>query len=564
MRQFRNQLSALGGNGGGIAPIPPDADYWYSSPGYSSDSGMRVSPETAMKHPTVYACVRVVAETFASMPAIIYKRLPDGGKERATDHPLYDVLHNTPNQWQTAFEFFEMMQGHLELRGNAFAAICPGKKGAVDSLVPIHPDRVAVFRLPNGRLRYQVRAWYDGSIQNYAQDEMFHMRGLSSDGMVGMSTIALQREPIGTALAQQEYAARFFANDSKPGGVLEHPAKMSPEAYKRAKESFQESQQAHNRHKVALLEEGMKYTAISVSNKDSQFLEARQFSRGEVCGMFRVPPHKIGDLTKAAFSNIEQQAIEFITDCMRPRVVRWESRISQDLIVPLQLPDEEEYFIEFLMDALLRGDLKSRYDSYTLGRNGGWLCPNDVCRFENLNPIPPEKGGDDYLRPLNYMVAGAEPPPAPPGGPGAPAPPAGNPDADPTTDGADPVDPSIGQEDESAADARAKQEVIAARLREFVVAAGGRVVRKEVTALRKALARSGSNKTAFVVEATEFYEAHKHTVAETMHLEPAIAASYTEGNLKILSEAIEPIAVLDWIETDGPDVLATLSLGAKK
>lgn len=536
MRQFRNQLSALAG--GAIAPLPPDADYWYSNPGYASDSGMRVSPETAMRLATVYACIRVIGETFASMPAIIYKRLPDGGKERATDHPLYKVLHDTPNQWQTSFEFYEMMQAHLELRGNAFAAICPGPNGAVDSLVPIHPDRVSVFRLPSGRLRYQVRAWYDGSLQNYAQDEMFHMRGLSSDGMVGMSTIALMREPIGSALAQQEYAARFFANDSKPGGVLEHPAKMSPEAYKRAKESFQESQQAGNRHKVALLEEGMKYTAISVSNKDSQFLEARQFSRGETCSFFRVPPHKVGDLTKATFSNIEQQAIEFVTDCMRPRVVRWERRIQQDLIEPLQLPDEEEYFIEFLLDALLRGDLKSRYESYTLGRNGGWLNPNDICRFENLNPIPEEKGGNDYLRPLNYVVATDELPAAP----------------DPAVD---PADPGIGQEDQSA--------VNGARLREFAVAAGGRVVRKEVTALRKSLVRANGNREQFAKEAAEFYNDRLvHDVAETMQLDAVRARSYTDGNLRILSEAADPAAVLDWIETSGPDVLATLSLGAKK
>jgi HK97 family phage portal protein len=499
---------------------------------------MRVSPETAMKLATVFACVRVTSETFASMPPIIYKRLPDGGKERAVNHPLYRVLHDTPNQWQTSFEFFEMMQAHLELRGNAFAVINPGPNGAIDSLVPIHPDRVAVFRLPNGRLRYQVRAWYDGSITNYAQDEMFHMRGLSSDGMVGMSTIALARESIGTALAQQEYAARFFANDSKPGGVLEHPAKMSPEAYKRVKDSFQEAQSAANRHKVALLEEGMKYTAISVSNKDSQFLEARQFSRGEIASLFRVPPHKIGDLTKATFSNIEQQSIEFVTDCMRPRVVRWERRIAQDLIAPLQLPDDSEYFVEFLMDALLRGDLKSRYEAYTLGRNGGWLCPNDICSFENLNPIPPEKGGDDYLRPMNYVVATE-----------ADETPADQPKADPP-------DPEIDQDDDNA--------VNAALLRSFAIGAGGRVARKEVTALSKSLARSNGDREKFLKEAADFYAAHGELVAKTMQIDAEAARQYVDGNLKILQAAADPASVLEWIETNGPEVLATLSLGAKR
>jgi HK97 family phage portal protein len=407
---------------GGGTPVSPFDDRFYpSSAGYGSASGQTVTPELALRLAAVYSCVRVCAETIASLPLIIYQRLPDGGKKRAVDHPLYEVLHDKPNLWQTSFEFIEMMQAHLELRGNAFALIVPGPRGAVDALIPLHPDRVQVYRLPNGRLRYTVRDWYTGELQHYAQEEILHLRGWSSDGMVGMSTISLARESIGGGLGMQEYAARFFENDSRPGGVLTTPQTMSPEATERVRQSWQEAQSGANRHKVALLEQDLTYKAISVSNKDSQFLEAKEFNRVEIASLFRVPPHKIADLSRATFSNIEQQNIEFYTDCIRPRVVRWERRIKIDLIDPLDL-DENEYFCEFLMDAIIRGDLKSRYDSYTKGRFGGWLSPNDICRMENLNPIAKEDGGDTYLQPANMIPSGSAPP-------------------------ADPIDPGVAQED---------------------------------------------------------------------------------------------------------------------
>jgi HK97 family phage portal protein len=388
--------------------VDPGDDRWYgNSFGYGTASGQHVTPERALLLSAVYSCVRVCCETVSSLPLVVYKRLPDGGKERAITHPLYKVLHNRPNQWQTSMEWVEMMQGHQELRGNAFSLIQPGPQGAIDQLVPIHPDRVQVYRLPNGRLRYAVRDWYSGELRSYLQDEMFHLRGWSSDGMVGMSTVSLGRETMGVGLGQQDYAARFLENDAQPRGVLEHPASMSPEGYKRAKDSFQESQSGANRHKTAILEEGMTYHALTLNNKDSQFLEAREFTRSEIAGMFRVPPHKIGDLTKATFSNIEQQNIEFVVDCVRPRVVRWEQRINNDLINPLEI-DNEEYFCEFLLDGLLRGDQKSRYEAYTNGRNTGFLSVNDIRRMENLNPIGPD--GDEYLRPLNMVPVGTADP----------------------------------------------------------------------------------------------------------------------------------------------------------
>jgi HK97 family phage portal protein len=524
VRDFSSAFRILG-LGGAINPISPHDDFWYSRPGYASDSGMRVSPESAMQLSAVFSCVRVCAETLGSMPLIIYKRLPDGGKERATDHPLYKVLHNKPNIYQTAMEWVEMMQGHVELRGNGFSLIIPGRKGAIDELIPLHPDRVNVYRLPNGRLRYQVRAWYDGTVQNYAMEEIFHVRGLSSDGMIGMSPIAVQREVIGTALAQQEYAARFFSNDSQPRGVLEHPGKLGDVAYKRIKDSWQESQTGVNRHKAALLEEGLKYQAIGMNNKDSQFLEARQFSRSDIAGFFRVPLHKIGDLSKSAFSNIEQQAIEFVTDNQRPRAVRWEQRISVDLLDPLELGDGNEYFAEFLMDGLLRGDIKSRYDAYSVGRTGGWLSRNDVRRFENLNPI---KNGDDYLTPLNMGTTG---------GPGP-----------------DPNDQTANQTDATA---------VEARLRQFAIGAGERLVRKEIAALKRAAAKA-KDPEDFEREAILFYASHIDLISETMRISRAEANSYCQDNLSRVSGAgasgASVEAELEAIALDGPGELVEKAL----
>lgn len=400
-------------SGGGTQVNPFDDRYFVGNyAGYGTASGQHVTPALALNLSAVFACIRVCSETIASLPLIIYKRLPDGGKVRATEHPLYKVLHDKPNQWQTSMEWVEFMQAHLEARGNSYSLIQPGPQGAIDALLPLHPDRVQVYRLPNGRLRYTVTDWYTGERRNYAQEEMFHMRGWSDDGMTGMGTISLAREAIGVGLGQQEYAARFLENDAQPRGVLEHPQTLGSEAAKLVRDSFHQAQSGVNRHKVAVLEEGMTYKGISLNNKDSQFLEARVFTTAEIARFFRMQAHKIGDLSKATFSNIEQQNIEFATDCIRPRIVRWERRIKIDLIDPLELGDE--YFCEFLMDALLRGDQKTRYEAYVAGIQNGFLSPNDARRNENMNPISKEDGGDTYLRPTNMSTpVGSAPPTAP-------------------------------------------------------------------------------------------------------------------------------------------------------
>lgn len=502
--------------------LRPDSDYWYQNIGYQTASGLRVSPESAMRVSAVFACVRVIAETIASLPLIIYKRLPDGGKTRAADHPLYPVLHDKPNVVQTSYEFWEMMMAHLELRGNAFARILPGPSGAVDQLIPLHPDRVSVFRLPNGTLRYQVRYFYNAAVETYAQDEIFHLRGLSSDGLVGMSTIAVGAEVVGAGLAAQDFAARFFENDATPSGVMTHPKNISQAAYDRLKESIKQKHSGANQHSNMILEEGMDYKNIGITNKDSQLLEARQFSRGDIASLFRVPPHKIGDLTRATFSNIEAQNIEFATDSIRPRLVRLERRILNDLLLPLQLTDGNEYFCEFLMDALMRGDLKSRYEAYSTGINAGFLTRNEARAMENFNPID---GLDDPLTPLNMQSVNET----------------GNPDL-----GTD-VQPPAGPEDDTGSGG-------AKRLEQFVRAAAERVVRREVRALQQLEKRANGN---FAAKVMEFYQVHTDYVADAMQIDIDAASEYTSYNCGVVTKhRAQGIAA---IEDDAADHLVKLS-----
>ena len=293
------------------------------------------------------------------------------------------------------------MMASVVLRGNAYSEIRYDRSGAVSELCPLTTDNVAVEQLDNGRLRYNYRL-PTGQPRIFLQDEIFHLRGLSMCGPVGISPLSYAREVIGAALATQGYGARLFSNDARPGGILEHPGKIGADAAARLKQSWSSAHSGvGNSHKVAVLEEGMSFKPISMSAEDSQFLQTRKFQVSEIARIFRVPPHMIGDLERATFSNIEQQSIGFVRDTIRPWLVRWEQAISRDLI-----QDPETNFAEFSVDALLRGDIASRYAAYAVGRINGWLSANEIRSLENMNPI---EEGDDYLIPLNMTQAGADP-----------------------------------------------------------------------------------------------------------------------------------------------------------
>jgi HK97 family phage portal protein len=577
MRALRENQGILDRIRGGIrlgwavatgSALPPWDDYYYSRPGWDSAAGMSVTPESAMQLAAVFACVRVVSETLASLPLIIYKQLPDGSKVRAIEHPLYHVLHDTPNQWQTSMEFIEMMQAHLELRGNAFARILPGPRGAIDQLVPLHPDLVQVYRLPNGKLKYQVRSRFTSEVNWYVQDEIFHLRGLSSDGLVGLSPIALQRETVGKGLGMQDYGSRFFENDATATSWIGYPGKFKDDAAReKFRENWRKSQTGPNRFKTPVLEDGMSLKQIGISNKDSQFLEATAATNIDICGFYRVQPHKIGILDRTTHSNIEQQNIEFTVDTMRPRAVRWERRINVDLIDPLNEVLGGDYFAEFLIDGLMRGDMKSRFDAYHVARGDGFVCPNDIARLENWNPISAKNGGNTYWRPANMVPADAPivvQQQLPPGD--VPE----QPDDDEQTSPPPRNSPAPEELDDEGHDAPKEQESARGKLlRMFAADAARRVVRKEVTALRKSLARAGKqfDAAAFAAEARDFYAAHQALVAQTMCISPAAANRYVTNNLKLLVAAEEPTeksCALDWIEDTAPESLAELALGKKE
>jgi len=373
---------------------------WFAGGGKAA-SGVTVNENTALNSTAVFACVRILAETIASLPLVVYERLESGGKQRAQGHYLYSILHDQPNPEMTSFEFRETLMGHLALWGNAYAEIERDNAGRVVGLWPLRPDKMRVMR-DEQSLRYEYQLPNSGTVAVLRQQNVLHIRGLSSNGIVGYSPIRLAREAIGLALATEEFGARFFGQGSRPSGVLEHPGQLSEEAAKRLRKSWEELHSGlSNAHRIAILEEGMSWKQIGVPPEDAQFLETRKFQITEIARIYRIPPHMLADLERATFSNIEHQAIEFVVHTIRPWLVRWEQALKRDLFMPAE---RDIYFAEFLVDGLLRGDIESRYRAYSVGRQWGWLSANDVRELENMNPI---EGGDTYLIPLNMVPAGS-------------------------------------------------------------------------------------------------------------------------------------------------------------
>ncbi len=366
-------------------------------------SGVAVNEYVALNYSAVYACVRAISETIATLPKPVYRRLDNGGKQRAPEHRAYAILHDAPNPYMTSVEFWETMVGHIETWGNAYAEIVRDGAGRVVALWPLRPDHMTIRVSPRDRsVSYQYTV-PDGTLITLDSYRVLHLRGLSFDGIYGYSPVRLAREAIGLGLAAQEFGARFFGNDSRPGGVLEHPGKLSEAAHKRMKASWEEAHRSlENKYRIAILEEGTKWQQIGIPPEDAQFLQTRRFQLEEIARIYRVPPHVIGDLEKATFSNIEQQAIEFVTHCIRPRCVRLEQRVNQVLFSTEQ---QGTYFMEFLIDGLLRGDIQSRYAAYAVGRQWGWLSVDEIRELENMNPLPNGQG-QKYLVPMNMSVLG--------------------------------------------------------------------------------------------------------------------------------------------------------------
>ena len=364
-----------------------------------SSAGKVVNERSAMQMTAVYACVRILSEAVASLPLHFYRYNDDGGKEKAIETNLYHLLHDEPNPEMSSFVFRETLMTHLLLWGNAYAQIIRNGKGEVVALYPLMPNKMTVDRDEFGHIIYEYQTsreeatYKKDSIVYLTPQDVLHIPGLGFDGLVGYSPIAMAKNAIGLAIAAEEYGSKFYANGAAPSGVLEHPGTIKDP--QRLRDNWNKTfGGSSNSGKVAVLEEGMKYTAISISPNEAQFLETRKFQIDEIARIFRVPPHMVGDLEKSSFSNIEQQSLEFVKYTLDPWVIRWEQSLSRCLLRP---DEKKKYFFKFNVDGLLRGDYQSRMSGYSIGIQNGFMSPNDCRDLEGMDLIPDELGGNKYM-----------------------------------------------------------------------------------------------------------------------------------------------------------------------
>jgi HK97 family phage portal protein len=374
----------------------------------TSAAGVAVTPERAMALAAVFSCVRVWSESVGQLPVHLYERKGDDDREKkkATGHSLYDILHYAPNKYQTAQEWREWVMVCLGLHGNAYSQIIrtgPSNRQRVAELLPLPPDAVTpILDARAGEVAYRV-ALAGGGVEVLPASDVLHNKLLAPNSFRGASPIQQAREAIGIAIGAEEFGAKLFANGAQLGGVMEYPGKLSEPAYKRLKDGLDERQGSGNAHRPMILEEGMKWQTIGVPPVDSQFLETRKYQRSEIAGLYGVPPHLIGDLDKATFSNIEHQGLSFVIQGLMPHLTRFEQRVAFQLLTP---EERRRYFARFNVNGLLRGDMAARAAYYTSLINIGMMSPNEGRDREDMNP---REGGDVYLTPLNMAVNGKPP-----------------------------------------------------------------------------------------------------------------------------------------------------------
>jgi HK97 family phage portal protein len=472
---------------------------------------VRVDADTALTVAAVFRGVSILAGTFAMLPLHILFDLPNGAKKRADDLPLDRQLSAEPNRYQDSFQWREMLFGHVLLRGNCYCRVIPGLRGPIGELMPLHPGNVTPERLPDGTVRYKLRL-QNGTSEILNQDEVFHVPGLSSDGLTGISVVGLMRESLGLALATEAYGARFFSQNAQPSGILRHPGVLSEEANKRLAQSWQETHAGlASSHNVAVLEEGLDWKQVGMTSEDAQFLQTRSFQRGEIATWFGVPPHMLGDTEKSTSwgTGIEQQQIGFVVWTLLPWLVRFEQAINRQLIT------DPRYYSKFNVKGLLRGDSAARYSTYAIARQWGLANANECRALEDQDPIE-GPAGTDYLNPLNFAPAGSTPTPRPA--------------------------PSNGQALLLAHD--------------FV----SRFVGKEIGLIRKAAPKHGDGED-WQAWLTDFYGRHAEELAETLHIDPIVAARYAEEHRQQIAQ--HGVGIMEQMESEWTLRLAALALGGE-
>ena len=459
-------------------------------------TGQTVNPSTAMQVSAVYACIRVLSQSVASLPLKVYEKLDNDGKRPALEHPLYPILKSTPNTEMTSFDMRELIMVHLCLRGNAYLQIIRDGASRIHSLIPLHPDRMTVMRDPGTRAlvyRYQTETQGQRIMQ---ANEVWRVNALGTDGIIGLSPIALHREAIGLAMATEEHGARMFSNGAQIASVLEHPKVLTAEGRKNIEESFaNQFGGTANAFKTPVLQEGMKLNPIGMKADEAQFLQTRQFQLREIARIYGVPPSMIGDLTDASFKNSpEQQNLSFVVHSLRAWLVRIEQSIERDLMTP---KERQRFFVQFDIEGFLRGDSKTRAIFYKSGIDAGWLNRNEVRKLENRNPEP---GLDEFLVPLN--IGRAKDPPAEP----------------------------------------------SARARAMVQSAATRVITKEIKAITKLLNGGSGFDTDSI---SKFYLGHKSFVMKVLAVDEDFANTHILFQMDELFKRRVPIIdiLADWRDT---------------
>jgi HK97 family phage portal protein len=398
---FFNTIQKFFGQPEANTSTPPvDNDFWYEDLGTRTEAGKHISVDLALQVSAVYSCVRILSESIASLPLYVYQETADNSVELARSHPIYSLLHSQPNSYQTSFQFFEMCVAHIALRGNAYSYIRTGQSGWVTALEPIHPELVFPRwgRTADGKLIPQYVVLEEAGEKVYLQDEILHLKGLTLDGLIGVSPITYMRECISLAVSTERFGARFFKNFAKPVGVLKMPGVFKDQvAVDRFKKGWYAAQGGLNQNSIAVLEGGMEWQSIGISNEDAQFLEARRYQIEEIARFYRVPLHLLQDLTRTAYSTLEQQNLAYLIHTLTPWIVRIEKSLNSSLLT------DSKYFAKFDMSSLSRGDTASRYTAYASAINAGWLTRNEARQKEQMNRLP---GLDAPLHPLHMGTEG--------------------------------------------------------------------------------------------------------------------------------------------------------------
>jgi HK97 family phage portal protein len=470
------------------ASYPADHDFWYGAAPMATASGVGLSPEGAQRVSAFYRGVDLLSTALAMLPLNMYRRLPDEqGADVARQHPVHDLLHRKPNRWQDSFRYRRQAMRHLLFRGNAYSLIVPGARGFADQLWPLSPDTVKPELKSNGEVVYHVRQ-KDGQRKTYLQSEIFHLCGPSDDGVEGVGVVSWARDSLGLAIATEGYAARLFSQGSLYGTVVEVPTKPDDETRAGIRRSMQDATSGlSNAHAALVTWAGMKVERVALTGEESQFIASRKFSIDDIARWLGVPPHMIGSLERSTNNNIEHQGTEFVTYSLGPWLSLWEQGINDQLILAPQ-----SYYAEFTRDALVRGDIATRWAAYQIAVSTGTYTRNEVRRLENRKALA---GLDEPINPA-HLTGNTTAPQAPPRQ-ARPAP-------------ATPPD---------------------TRGQAIAMAAATRILRKEAAAIAKATARHGDGTDAWVGEVSEFYAKHAPFVAQVMVLGDEAAETYCREQL---------------------------------